>query len=72
MTFLGGDEEEALLCSCVIDVIALWLTRTLVGEMTLPSRMLSYFMHFPSSFIDTSGLFDYFFHTTGSHFLSHI
>lgn len=72
MTFLGGDDGEALVCSCIIDVIALWLTRTLVGETTMPSRMVSYFVHFPSSLIDTSGLFVYFFHTTGSHFLSHI
>lgn len=61
MTFLGGDEEESLLCSCVIDAFTLWLTRTLVGETTMPSRMLHYVMHFPSSLIDTSVLFFIFF-----------
>lgn len=28
MTFRGGDDGVALLCSCVIDGAALWLTRT--------------------------------------------
>lgn len=62
MTFLGGDDGEALVCSCIIDVIALWLTRTLVGVTTMLSRMNAQLFrpNFPSSLIDTSVFFIFF------------
>lgn len=43
----------ALLRSSVIDVVASWLTRSLVCETTVLSRMFSSFLHFPNSLIHT-------------------
>lgn len=57
MNFPGGNGRGrwwgALLCSSVIDVVALWLTRSLVCETTVLSRMFSSFLHFPNSLIHT-------------------
>lgn len=70
---LGNDDGGGIAaqlhywCSCFVvnhDSVIL--------ERTVLSRMLSSFVHFPNSFIHTFWPFHLIFHTTGSHFLSHI